>query len=533
MPLLLFYCFCPCLKTFAKSLRMSDNVAGVTLLALGNGAPDIFSVLAAITTGNNNAAPLAFQELYGSGMFVTTIVVGSIQLRSSFKLARRPFLRDVVFYISAVAWTFVVMYKKEIQTAEAVGFIVLYVVYVTLVIAGQAVNRSMRSYVRLNDHIQDIPPPAINDEDNQPESQRLRIFTKSAIEDFPADADFTEFEHGRSLLLKHQHVPHDVPKNYGSTNQVIVSRVEESGNEDRQDFIEEPETFFERVIGINIEDWKAQALYWKIFDIIKIPLHVILNLTIPIVDIDVDGLRWNKWLVVIQCFTTPVACVFLTNRAFTVVHKSFVLWGLLLIIGAFCSVFVLLFTPRKRPPRYPVVFAIAGFIAAVIWIYAFAQEIVNLLTAFGISFGLSNAVLGLTLLAWGNSIGDFVANLAMAKNGAPRMAIAACYGGPLLSILCTNDLCPVVALTIQQDMMLGVGISCTVSSLTNNGHLDLIRGRTQYIISAAFLAVSLVAAVVVMPLLKFATSKFVGLFLILLYIGYLIMSIVNELHEIA
>lgn len=32
---------------------------------------------------------------------------------------------------------------------------------------------------------------------------------------------------------------------------------------------------------------------------------------------------------------------------------------------------------------------------------------------------------------------DYISNLAMARNGAPRMAIAACYGGPLLSIFST------------------------------------------------------------------------------------------------
>ena len=40
--------FCPSLAVISKTLRLSQNVAGVTILALGNGAPDIFSSLAGI-----------------------------------------------------------------------------------------------------------------------------------------------------------------------------------------------------------------------------------------------------------------------------------------------------------------------------------------------------------------------------------------------------------------------------------------------------------------------------------------------------
>lgn len=37
----------------------------MTLLALGNGAPDIFSVIAAINNDDPFATSLAFQELFG------------------------------------------------------------------------------------------------------------------------------------------------------------------------------------------------------------------------------------------------------------------------------------------------------------------------------------------------------------------------------------------------------------------------------------------------------------------------------------
>ena len=34
--------FCPALQIMAEKMKMSDNVAGVTLLALGNGAPGMY-----------------------------------------------------------------------------------------------------------------------------------------------------------------------------------------------------------------------------------------------------------------------------------------------------------------------------------------------------------------------------------------------------------------------------------------------------------------------------------------------------------
>lgn len=51
------------------------------------------------------------------------------------------------------------------------------------------------------------------------------------------------------------------------------------------------------------------------------------------------------------------------------------------------------------------VFAFLGFLASAMWINAAATELVNILRTLGIIFQLSNTVLGLTLLAWGNSIG--------------------------------------------------------------------------------------------------------------------------------
>uniref|UniRef100_A0A0K0CW98 Na_Ca_ex domain-containing protein n=1 Tax=Angiostrongylus cantonensis TaxID=6313 RepID=A0A0K0CW98_ANGCA len=67
------------------------------------------------------------------------------------------------------------------------------------------------------------------------------------------------------------------------------------------------------------------------------------------------------------------------------------------------------------------------------WIYFISSEVVNVVTMFGVVSQLSHEVLGLTILAWSNSIGDLVANISVVKQGYPRMAMVAAVGGPLFS----------------------------------------------------------------------------------------------------
>ena len=50
-------------------------------------------------------------------------------------------------------------------------------------------------------------------------------------------------------------------------------------------------------------------------------------------------------------------------------------------------------------------FSLLGFVVSALWINTAASEVVSVLHMLGIVFSLSNTVLGLTLLAWGNSIG--------------------------------------------------------------------------------------------------------------------------------
>lgn len=64
--------FCPALTVISSILRLSQNVAGVTLLALGNGAPDIFSAFAAVNQDEDEKASLAVGALFGKQAYCTS-----------------------------------------------------------------------------------------------------------------------------------------------------------------------------------------------------------------------------------------------------------------------------------------------------------------------------------------------------------------------------------------------------------------------------------------------------------------------------
>lgn len=57
----------------------------------------------------------------GAGMFVGSVVIGSVAITKPFRLTERPFLRDILFYLIAVFWTFVVLWQNKVTIYTASG----------------------------------------------------------------------------------------------------------------------------------------------------------------------------------------------------------------------------------------------------------------------------------------------------------------------------------------------------------------------------------------------------------------------------
>lgn len=99
----------------ATVLRLSDNIAGVTILAFGNGAPDIFTSL----VSGADESIIMFTELIGAGIFVTTIIAGSVAVIRPFRVELKFMMRDACFYIVTVFWISFVVRDHRVHLWEA------------------------------------------------------------------------------------------------------------------------------------------------------------------------------------------------------------------------------------------------------------------------------------------------------------------------------------------------------------------------------------------------------------------------------
>jgi len=149
---------------------------------------------------------------------------------------------------------------------------------------------------------------------------------------------------------------------------------------------------------------------------------------------------WNRWLVALQLFTGPLFVVFIlwVNMADDMAQprKTLVKMVLYALLASLCLLAALLLTTSAdKKPRYHFLLCFLGFVISVAWISTIAGEVVGVLKAFGVILDISEAILGLTVFAVGNSLGDLVADVTVARLGYPVMALAACFGGPMLNIL--------------------------------------------------------------------------------------------------
>ncbi|PKI84735.1 hypothetical protein MVES1_001226 [Malassezia vespertilionis] len=152
--------------------------------------------------------------------------------------------------------------------------------------------------------------------------------------------------------------------------------------------------------------------------------------------------------------------------------------------------------------RFASVRSVLGFFVGLLWIIVSVDQILAVLRTFAYVYGWSEAILGLTLFAMGNSLGDVVTNLSIARLGHPLMAFSACFASPLTNLL------------------IGVSFSVFWTQLEDPSHGPyFIPHSIALTLSSYVLLGMLLLLLIVLPLHQFQASKRLGILFLFTYGG--------------
>lgn len=369
----------PAIVYLSRYLKLSEALAGVTLLAFVNGAGDVITAI--IASGTKDGLSYNIGALYGAGLFFITIVI-ALTIKVSSKpivVPKAMVYRDVGFYILATLLVPLMALQGYITWLSALFMLILYCILVTIVALQK--QKSLPSDFTSVDDIHDAEENQsfLSEESESGINHRLNIIRRTfSIED------------QAKLQLMFSHLYHLVH---------------------------------------NRHDIRMKARTWvgKTFDALDWPLSWVRTLTIP----PINKEHYNHRLTIYwPLFGVPFAF-----WASHIPLKSY--WLLILPLSVCLSAALKIYSPKTndRPPKYFILIVIAGIVNGILWTKLMCTLLVDLLTVIGVLFNLPITYLGLTIIAIGNAIQDLFTTLTIAKQGQAILAITGGLVGQLFGLL--------------------------------------------------------------------------------------------------
>jgi len=507
------------LEHLARYCRMSPDMAGMTFLAFGNGAPDFFTAV----FGAARAPGLILGSSVGSGLFVMSVVLGMVILlaakpKSPFttvlksveegkagvgkpvtplttlegglpvlssaskrilnqpKVAATPYVRNSILYGFCVAFLVLFAFKKEVPLWQPCALIAIYFMYMSSVVgihyyqevqAKKAARRLRRSFS--GSLAGDVGKSNANDDVASIMAREEQAFQE--LDELP--------------------LYHRIPAAIIRTSW----------------------TFAERT---GVAPLDAFLL------IIKLPVDLLFNLTVLPMESMEDAATCPPHMAAVRLVHRVRAVLapwgFCLVTGVLTIPEVYVFtwpwWVAYLTTSFLLSAFMYATTSNRGDAKFFPVHVGLAFLTCILWIYAISSELVSCLASTGELAGISSTIMGIVVLAWGNSFGDLVADVAMAKNGHFETAISAVFCGPI------------------QNVLLTIGCSFVIACL-KSGPAHVLRfpdlDSDIYLALGTLILVLLVLLVAIPVIGRFRVPTWLGWLLLAIYAIYLPMAILAGL----
>lgn len=130
--------FIESLDQIAKRLKLSNDVAGASLMAMGSSAPELAIAILALFSHGGEHSDLGIGTIMGSAVFNILVIAGASAIAQPANITWRVVTRDVTMYIASIAALLATFSDGTINILEALLFLVLYCVYIVTLMNWEA-----------------------------------------------------------------------------------------------------------------------------------------------------------------------------------------------------------------------------------------------------------------------------------------------------------------------------------------------------------------------------------------------------------
>ncbi|XP_071256641.1 sodium/potassium/calcium exchanger 1-like isoform X4 [Salvelinus alpinus] len=507
--------FVPALGVITVKLDISDDVAGATFMAAGGSAPELFTSLIGVFISHSN---VGIGTIVGSAVFNILFVIGmcAIFSREMLHLTWWPLFRDVSFYIIDLIMLIVFFLDNTIMWWESVMLVSGYVAYVCFMKFNVQIEHFVKTQINKHKSIVKIimpeeeeekepkkqnsgPPPPDPPQNNvspepkpQPQDSpqkrdREKLKVKPTLQRGGSNASLHNSTNRNTIFQLMIHTldplgeagPEKTEQAEPSTSQTTPKEEEKpgpsetqtdqgpagAGGSDGSDSGEEDESEEES----EDED-----------------------------DEDDDDDEENKEEEEGEENEEPLSLEWPDTRR----KQATYLFLLPIVFPLWLTV------PDVRNPASRKYFAMT-FIGSITWIAVFSYLMVWWAHQVGETIGISEEIMGLTILAAGTSIPDLITSVIVARKGLGDMAVSSSVGSNIF------------------DITMGLPVPWLIFSAMQGGVPVAVNSNGLFC-AIVLLFVMLIFVIVSIAACRWKMSRVLGLTMFMLYFVFLVLSVMLE-----
>ncbi|XP_077419692.1 sodium/potassium/calcium exchanger 1-like isoform X7 [Vanacampus margaritifer] len=459
--------FVPALEVITNKLDISDDVAGATFMAAGGSAPELFTSVIGVFVSHSN---VGIGTIVGSAVFNILFVIGmcAIFSREMLHLTWWPLFRDVSFYILDLIMLIIFFLDNTMLWWESVMLVLGYISYVCFMKFNSEIEHVVKT--QLNKHVSNVQAWT-NDEPDKVRPSLQRGGSSASLHNSSLRSTiFQLMIHTLDPLGEDaDHKPKCERSGPGTASEEpSTSQPPAEQETKKQDGSQESS-------GGRSGDESSDADS---------------NVSSESEDDDGDDEDNEE--------NEPLSLDWPENR------RKQATYLLLLPI-----VFPLWLTlPDVRNPTSKKYFAVT-FIGTILWIGVFSYLMVWWAHQVGETIGISEEIMGLTILAAGTSIPDLITSVIVARKGLGDMAVSSSVGSNIF------------------DITVGLPVPWLLYSLLHGGQPVTVSSN------GLFCAIVLLFLMLLFVIISIATchwkmSRRLGLTMFALYFVFLVLSVLLE-----